>query len=131
MSTQDNLDLVRRGYAAFSAGDADTLTSIFSPDIVHSVPGTSSISGDHKGPQEVLAMYGQLAERSDGTVQVDLEDVLSDGDNRVISVHKATATRNGETLTEREALLFTIDGGKITEIVDFFGDIERNDAFWG
>ena len=54
MSTQDNLDLVRRGYDAFSKGDADTLASIFSPDIVHSVPGESPISGDHKGPQEVL-----------------------------------------------------------------------------
>ncbi len=130
MSINENLEIVRRGYAAFSAGDADTLTALFADDVVHSVPGSSPISGDHKGPQEVLSMYGQLAERSEGTMQVDLEAVLSDGGNRVIAIHTARATRNGETLTEKEALLFTITDGKVTEIVDFFGDIGRNDAFW-
>lgn len=130
MAVEDNLEVVRRGYAAFSAGDMATLSELFAPDIVHVVPGSSQLAGAHKGPQNVLAMYGKLAELSGGTVRVELEDVLSDGGDRVVAIHRATAERNGQTLTEREALLFTIVDGKVAEIQDFFADIERNDSFW-
>jgi uncharacterized protein len=106
------------------------VTELFAPDIVHAVPGSSAVSGAHKGPQNVLAMYGKLAELSGGTVRVELEEVLSDGGSRVIAIHRTNAERNGQTLSVREALLFTIVDGKVTEIQDFFGDIEAVDSFW-
>ena len=131
MGVQDNLELVRRGYAAFSAGDGGTLLELFAPDIVHSVPGSNSqIAGAHKGADDGLGLYAKLGELSNGTVKVELEQVLSDGADRVISIHSATAERNGETLTSREALLFTIADGKVVEIQDFFDDLDRVDAFW-
>ena len=64
-------------------------------------------------------MYGKVAELSGGSVRVELEDVLSDGGGRVIAIHRANAERNGQTLAVREALLFTIVDGKVTEIQDF------------
>jgi ketosteroid isomerase-like protein len=131
MGVQDNLELVRRGYAAFSAGDTATLTALFTPDVVHHVPGSSPIAGAHKGAQNVLAMYGQLGELSGGTMRVELEDVLTDGGDHVIAIHRASAERNGKTLSIREALLFTIVDGKVAEIEDFFTDIDEADAFWG
>ena len=130
MSVHDNFELVRRGYAAFSAGDTDTLNELFAPDIVHAVPGSSAVSGAHKGAQDVLAMYGKLADLSRGSVRVELEDVLSDGGDRVIAIHQTTAERDGQTLSVREALLFTIADGRVAEIQDFFADIEAMDAFW-
>lgn len=130
MTVEENFDLVRRGYAAFNAGDADTLIEVFAPDIVHAIPGSSAIAGTHKGTQDVLALYGRLAELSAGSVRVELEDVLSDGGNRVIAIHRTTAERNGQTMSEREALLFTIVDGKVTEIQDFFTDIDSFDSFW-
>jgi uncharacterized protein len=130
MTVEDNFEIVRRGYAAFSAGDADTLIELFAPDIVHAVPGSSAIAGSHKGAQDVLALYGRLAELSGGSVRVELEDLLSDGGHRVISIHRTTAERNGETFSEREALLFTIVDGKVAEIQDFFRDLDSVDSFW-
>jgi uncharacterized protein len=130
MGAAENLDIVRRGYAAFSAGDMDTLTALFKPDIVHSVPGTNQLAGDHKGTQEVLTMYGSIFELSDGTANIELEDVLSDGADRVIAIHKSTATRNGVTRSARDALLFTIENGKVASIQDFFADLAEEDNFW-
>jgi hypothetical protein len=130
MTVEENFDLVRRAYAAFSAGDADTLIEVFAPDIVHAVPGSSAVAGDHKGTQDVLALYGRLGELSGGSMRVELEDVLSDGGNRVIAIHRATAERNGRTLSVREALLVTIVDGKVAEIQDFFTDIENVNSFW-
>lgn len=130
MTGQDNVELVRKAYAAFSAGDMETLSQLYAADVSHTVPGTSPPAGAHKGLDNVMAMYGQLAELSGATMALVLEDVLSDGENRVFSVHQATATRNGKTLSAREALLVTIVDGKIAEIQDFFADVEANDAFW-
>jgi uncharacterized protein len=130
MTVDENFDLVRRGYEAFNAGDAATLSEVFAPDIVHSVPGNSAIAGAHKGLPDVLTIYGKLAEMSGGSVRVELEDVLSDGGNRVISIHRTSAERDGQTLSTREALLLTIVDGKIAEIQDFFTDISAIDSFW-
>jgi uncharacterized protein len=130
MAAQDNIELVRRGYAAFIAGDVETLTQLFAPDVVHLVPGASPLSGAHKGQQNVLAMYGKLGELSAGSLRVELEDVLSDGGDRVVAIHRTNAAREGRTLETREALLFTIIDGRVAEIQDFFGDIDEADAFW-
>lgn len=130
MSVQDNLELVRRGYAAFSSGDTNTLSELFAADVVHSVPGSSTLAGAHKGPQNVLALYGKLAELSNGSIRVELEDVLSDGGNRVVAIHHSSAERNDQRLSTREALLFTIEDGKVVDIQDFFTDIEEVDSFW-
>jgi ketosteroid isomerase-like protein len=37
-----NEDLIRRGYAAFSRGDMDTLRELFHPDIVCTLPVVAS-----------------------------------------------------------------------------------------
>jgi ketosteroid isomerase-like protein len=131
MSAEANTELVRRAYAAFSAGDVDALSAMMSPDVVHVVPGSSPISGVHKGLPNALALYGQLAARTDGTMRVEVERVTSDGGDRVISVHRSTGRRpDGRSLGSDEALLFTISDGRITEIQDFFSDIPASDAFW-
>jgi ketosteroid isomerase-like protein len=131
MSAQANLDLVRKGYAAFSAGDAETLSAMMSADCAHIVPGSSQLSGAHKGVPNVLALYGKLAELSAGTIKVELQDVVSDGGDRVIAIHRSTGTRpDGRSLSMQEALLFTISDGKVVEIQDFFADIAAQDAFW-
>jgi uncharacterized protein (TIGR02246 family) len=131
MNEQANLDLVRKGYAAFSTGDGETLASIMTPDCAHIVPGASQLSGAHKGIPNVLALYGKLGELSGGTLKVELQNVLSDGANRVIALHQATATRpDGRSMSVQEALLFTISDGKVVEIQDFFPDVAAQDAFW-
>jgi len=56
MTNHDNVDVVRRQYAAFTAGDVGALATLLSPDIVHHVPGSAVVSGDHKGRDAVLAM---------------------------------------------------------------------------
>jgi uncharacterized protein len=130
MGVAENLDLIRRGYAAFSAGDMETLSQLFAPDAVQIMPGNSAVSGTQKGPQEIIALYGELFARSNGTVRVELQDLLSNGSDQVVAVHRASAERNGNKIAQTEALLFTITGGKVAEIRGFMEDIDAQDAFW-
>ncbi len=130
MGVEQDLETVRKGYAAFGSGDMDTLMSLYHDDAVHIVPGASQISGAHKGKENILGLYGRLFELSGGTMRLQLEHVLSDGGNRVVSIHTSSLEKDGETITQTEALLFTLVDGKVVEIQDFFGDIALNDRLF-
>ncbi|MEX0666435.1 MAG: nuclear transport factor 2 family protein [Acidimicrobiia bacterium] len=125
-----NEQLIRDGYDAFSAGDMEKLGSLFKPDIVHSVPGNNQLTGDYKGIDEVLGLYGKLFEITGGNMSVDLKSVTVDGD-KVAAVHTNKAERDGKTLNSDTTLNFTIDGGKIARIDEVPSDQAAEDAFWG
>jgi uncharacterized protein len=130
MDVEQNLETVRRGYAAFGAGDLDTLMSLYNDDVVHVVPGASKVSGAHKGKESVQALYGALFELSKGTLSLRLDHVLSDGGNRVASIHTSSMESDGETITQTEILVFSFVNGKVSEIQDFFADIALNDRLF-
>jgi ketosteroid isomerase-like protein len=127
---QNNIELVRAAYAAFAAGDADAFGRLYSADVVHTLPGSSVVSGAHRGLPAVLAFYGRLAELSDGTVRVEPEALFTDGDHRVLSIHHTSATRNGSDLDTREGIVITVAGGKITSLDGFQDDLDGYAAFW-
>ena len=53
-------------------------------------------------------------------MHIELEDVLSDGGDRVLTIHRASAQRTASARA-REALVVTVHDGRITELQDFFG----------
>jgi len=61
MGAKENADLVRRGYAAFSAGDMATLTELFAEDAVWHVPGDGGLAGDKKGETPVSPTSGSFS----------------------------------------------------------------------
>jgi ketosteroid isomerase-like protein len=131
MRTDDqNVAIVRRGYAAFNAGDMDTLRQLIAYDAVHHVPGESPISGDHKGIDAILGLYARLGEMTDGTFRPDVLDVHTDGAGHAVAIHQTTASRNGQTRVSRGSILFTIMGGKITDLLELRNDPAGDDAFF-
>src|SRR6185369_3674166 len=90
-------DTVRRGYAAFIAGDMELLGSLYTPDVVHRQPGHNQTSGEYKGVDDVIAFYGRLFELSGGTLQLELKSLKTSGDS-VVSVHGIKAQRDGKSL---------------------------------
>ena len=86
MGSEDNADLVRRGYAAFSTGDMATLSELFADDAVWHVPGSGSLSGAKHGRDAILAFFGELMARSGGTIKITLHDVVG-GDEHTVALH--------------------------------------------
>ena len=64
MSEQENKELIKRGYAAFSAGDVETVMDLFDDDVEWVQPGESAVSGTFHGKTEVMEYIGRLAEKS-------------------------------------------------------------------
>lgn len=54
-----NVEIVRRGYAAFNTGDIKTLTELFDANASWHTPGRGSIAGDRKGLEAVFGQFGR------------------------------------------------------------------------
>jgi uncharacterized protein len=129
MAEHPNVTLVRRGFAAFNAGDIDTLREIMADDAIQHMPGNHSFSGDHKGFDNILAMYGQVAELTGGTFQVMLEDVYAN-DHRAVATFRGQATRDSQRLDKRYALIFEIIDGRAIDLEEIVLDGAEDDDFW-
>jgi len=128
--TDANEDIVRQGYAAFAAGDMETLRSLFAPDAVHVATGSSPVAGEYQGVDAILGYYGTLFELSDGTFAAELQSVRSEGDDTVVATHRDKGQRGGKTLDQDEDLTFTVANGKITRLVEKHSDQAAYDDFW-
>ncbi|MET9700949.1 nuclear transport factor 2 family protein [Streptomyces sp. NPDC006529] len=130
MSEHPDCALVRRGYEAFGAGDMETLATLMTADVIHHVPGSSPLSGHHKGREAVLDHYRRLGAETNGTLRVDLDAVFPDGRGHVMAVHHSRADRGDRGIEMRGGLFFTLVGHKITDIDECVADIDESDAFW-
>ncbi len=129
MTEHANATLARRGYAAFSAGDMDTLRGMMREDVSWHQPGTTPIAGDYLGRDRVFDFFGMLFERSGGTLKVEPVDVLAD-DERAVVLQHSTARRDGKELDYRQVLVFEIRDGKIADTQVYEGDPQQGDLFW-
>jgi len=129
MAEHRNATLIRRGYDAFSAADISALSELIAQDAVQHMPGHNVFSGDHRGRDAILSMYGQLAERSGGTLKVELEEVYAN-DDQVVTVYHSTGTRDGKQLDTRHALVFQMRGDQAVELTDVSRDETADDKFW-
>ena len=64
MSEQENIELVKRGYEAFSAGDIETVMNTFDDNVEWVQPGESAVSGTYHGKGELGQFLARLAEKS-------------------------------------------------------------------
>ena len=108
MSEQDNKEVIKRGYEAFSAGDVETVMNLFDDDVEWVQPGQSAISGTFHGKTEVMEYLGRLAEKS---VTVKLNHLLADGDMVVALTDVSVGDETGQ-----DADVFTLRDGKTVRV---------------
>jgi ketosteroid isomerase-like protein len=129
MAEHPNAELFRRGYTAFQSGDLDTVRSLFAPDIVWSVPGSGRFAGEHRGVDNVISLFVQQAQESNGTFRVEVHDVLGN-DEHAVALGTITAERNGKSFSDRYTHVVHIQDGKVTESWIFNEDPAAVDEFW-
>jgi ketosteroid isomerase-like protein len=130
MGSAEDVEVIRRGFAAFSAGDMATLNELFTEDAVWQVPGSGALSGTKQGRDGILSFFGELMSRSEGTLTVTLDDVVG-GDTHTVAMNRNHATRGSETLQQDAVIVFVLRDGRVSEARQFFDDTTRNDTFWG
>jgi ketosteroid isomerase-like protein len=109
MSEQEkNIELIKKGYAAFAAGDAETVMSLFDDNVEWVQPGNSTVSGTYHGKGEVGEYLVKLAAKS---LSVKVNRLIADGD---VVVALTDVTAGDET--GQDADVFTIRNGKAVRV---------------
>jgi len=119
---ENNKELIKRGYEAFSAGDVETVMDLFDDDVEWVQPGASSVSGTFHGKAEVMEYMGRLAERS---MSVNLKRLIAEGDTVVAITDVTVDGQTGE-----DADVFTIRNGK-TVRAEMHGDTALMEKVYG
>ncbi|CAH0274830.1 nuclear transport factor 2 family protein [Microbacterium sp. Bi128] len=129
MGTEENVELVRRGYTAFNAGDMATLSDLFAEDAVWHVAGSGVLSGTKQGRDAILAYFGELGARTQGHFQANVEDIVG-GENHTVAIQQTHGEANGKTLDMPTVITFVVRDGQIAEGREFFEDTAKADDFW-
>lgn len=107
------------------------LSELFTQDIQwHEAGGASSpIAGDYKGQEAVFTMFGQLIELTNGQFSVTVIDCIAD-DHQAVAIHETSARRGLHTYDSREAIVFHLLEGKVTDAWHTVPDVAAYDLFF-
>jgi ketosteroid isomerase-like protein len=122
MSSDDNVETTKKGYAAFAAGDLEGALQAFDDDVEWIQPGKSTLSGTYHGKGEVVELLTKIAGKQFGTKP---NRIVADGD---VVVALTDVTIEGENSTGAD--VFTFRDGKIVK-TESFGDTALTERIFG
>ena len=130
MSEHPNATRAREGFERFVQGDLPALLDLFAHDAVWHVPGSMTLSGEHRGRDAIIAFLRRTAELTGGTYRVELLWTVAD-DDHLVAVYRAVGERpDGRELDIEQALLVELEDGRWKVVRAQPLDQAAFDAFW-
>lgn len=124
MPEHPNAAIGRQLLDAFNAGDMATIDSLLDDDVVWHEIGRQE---PHRGKRRLKAM---MSEGESGySITAKVHDVVA-GDDHVIGLVEATATRDGKTFEYRTAEILHVRDGRVTERWAFSDDTAAIERFF-
>lgn len=124
-----NVELLRKGYQSFAAGDVPGALALFDDSIVFHIPGTNQLAGDHTGKAVVGATFRQFKELSGGTFKVQPTQIFANEDYGAVLL-EVSGTRNGKNIADRPVQVWRFENGEPVEIWLYPGNQKEFDEFW-
>ena len=114
-----NTALIEKAYDAFGRGDIGAVIEMLDDDISWSVPATVPHGGQFKGKDGVGSFFQGLGGAWE-SLGLDVESLSEAGDDLVISVLRASGTRQGGQAAEYGAThVFTVRDGRVVRFREF------------
>jgi ketosteroid isomerase-like protein len=133
MSDDPAMGVVRGCYEALAKRDLPGFLALLSPDCVMYETGGGQIphAGVYAGRGEMAAVFQRLSELTGGSGSFELQNLFSDGEGGVVSIHRNTGRRlDGRVLDCHEALLFAVVDGLVSSVRNYYRDTAEVAAFW-
>ena len=129
MSSHPNVAVIDRMTQAITENDRETLTQIFTDDMVFHGRGPIPFAGDHNGVDGLLAALGTVFELTDGDVKLEQLFCLADDEWGAEWEH-AVFGRNGRTLEMNDSFVYRFDNGRIREMWFIAAGPAEAASFW-
>jgi uncharacterized protein len=130
MSTQESLQVVKEGYAAFSRGDIPGLLALMAEDVDWIIPGTGfPLAGTYRGRNGVANFFQKLAADSE-ILDFQPREFIAEGDRvLVVGWERAKVKATNRTVEVDWVMSFTIRNGKIAIFREYTDTKALADAY--
>ena len=127
--SEENVETVRRSFAAYDSGGLDALAEFWHPDIDwRAAEGALDDVGLIRGPDGLRQHYRQWEETFDA-VRMEAEELIDAGDQVVALVHAFGRMKDSDAEVDiRFAVVISIRDGKITTGREYFTREEALEA---
>ena len=130
MSDHPNAVRIRALVTAFRERNLDAIRESICEDAVWHFPGREGqLAGTHSGHAGVFEFLGRVMNLTDGSFELELEDVLAN-DSLAVVLFRGHGTRNGRELDNPTCLKIRMEGGRASELWEFVWDVSEVDRFW-
>ena len=130
MTDHPNAVRIRELFAAFRAGDVDTIRTVIPEHAVWHFPGRRGrLAGTHRGRDAIFAFLLDVQTLTSGTFHLDLIDVLAN-DAHAVALFRGHAERDGKRLDNPTCLRMRLEHGQVVEVWEFVWDLFAVDDFW-
>jgi uncharacterized protein len=130
MSIEENLQLVKSGYAAFGRGDIQGLIALLSDDIEWHMPGEGlPLSGTYRGHQGVAEFFQKLSQDSD-ILAFEPRQFVAQGDQVLVIGWERAKPKSTNRVAEVDwVMAFTVRGGKIAKFREYSDTLAWSNAY--
>jgi uncharacterized protein len=124
-----NVELVRKGFEAFAAGNMAALGELFDSNATWHSAAAGILKGDYRGRDAIFAMFGLLHQETGGTFRSTPGAMAASGD-KVFVQTKVSGERQGRKLQDGEVIVFTLGDGRVREVHLYNENYPAALAFW-
>src|SRR5579862_9197301 len=130
MGAQENVELVKQGYAAFGRRDIPGLLALFAEDIEWTTPGIGlPLAGSYRGHDGVTNFFQKLSQEVD-ILDFQPREFVAEGD-RVFAVgwERAKLKATNRTFELDWVMAFTVRNGKVAAFREYTDTKVMADAY--
>jgi hypothetical protein len=124
-----NLETLQKIDAAFGAGNPEEIFSFFTDDVVAHISGKSSMAGDHKGKQTLMALFGRYMAALGANPVVETHALLAD-DTHGVQLQTLRSAKGSRKLDVKNITIYHFRDAKISEMWTVDDDPQAADAFY-
>lgn len=114
-----NVDVVQRAIEAINAGDAEGLLALFADDIHFRMAGRTPFSGELRGKDAFLELFGRVMERLDGPIVLQVRNLIPAGEWVVAETVGDARTKQGRPYRNGYCMLWRLEDGRVTHLTEY------------
>ncbi len=130
MSTEESLQVVKAGYAAFGRGDLPGLLALMADDVEWNSPGVGlPLSGTYRGRDGVASFFQKLSTEAE-ILDFQAREFVAEGDRVLVVGWERSKVRATNRIFEMDWVMsFTIRDGKVVSFREYTDTKAMADAY--